>query len=196
MKASGCDLAALGARMRTAREALSLSQARLAEENGYSVRTYQKNEGGLNEPGICLAAAFMRAGINANWLLTGEGPMLLADARELEGLRTQLAHSVAAYDELSEVYQKKLDELCEWQLRAAHLQKERDALIAGGGQPQDVPLNQPAMRAIITGVIEGTRGRDLAPEQIAEKAVELYCRAISEDLITPTGIGKGGSQAA
>lgn len=71
--------AAIGARMAAARKALGLSQAKFCEQNGYSLRTYQKNEGGHNEAGITLGAAFSRAGINANWLLTGEGPMRLAD---------------------------------------------------------------------------------------------------------------------
>lgn len=65
--------------MATARKALGLSQAKFCAQNGYNLRTYQKNEGGYNEAGITLAAAFVRAGINANWLLTGEGPMTLAD---------------------------------------------------------------------------------------------------------------------
>lgn len=168
MKASGCDLAALGARMRAAREALNLSQARLAEENGYSVRTYQKNEGGLNEPGICLAAAFMRAGINANWLLTGEGPMLLAE----------------------------LDEAATWRARAEALQAERDVLAARLAQPQPVPLNEPAMRAIITGVLEGQRGRDVPSEHLARRAVDLYRKALDEGLITPTGVGDGNLKKA
>jgi hypothetical protein len=34
---------------------------------------------GYNEAGITLGAAFVRAGINANWLLTGEGPMRIED---------------------------------------------------------------------------------------------------------------------
>lgn len=80
MKASGCDLQQIGERMRAAREVLGLTQASFNEQFGYgSVRSYQKNEAGINEAGICLAAAFIRAGINANWLLTGEGPMLVAD---------------------------------------------------------------------------------------------------------------------
>lgn len=80
VKASGCDLQQIGERMRAAREALGLTQASFNEQFGYgSVRSYQKNEAGINEAGICLAAAFIRAGINANWLLTGDGPMLLAD---------------------------------------------------------------------------------------------------------------------
>lgn len=67
--------------MKEAREALGLSQIAFNEKYGSgSVRTYQKNEGGLNEAGICLAESFVRAGINANWLLTGEGEMLLQGA--------------------------------------------------------------------------------------------------------------------
>lgn len=81
MKASGCDLSEIGARMKIAREAISVGQGEFAEQYGLNVRTFRKNEGGLNEAGICLASAFIRAGINANWLLTGEGPMLLADLK-------------------------------------------------------------------------------------------------------------------
>lgn len=79
MKASSCDLFEIGARMKAAREAISLGQGEFAEQYGLNVRTFRKNEGGLNEAGICLASAFIRAGVNANWLLTGEGPMLLTD---------------------------------------------------------------------------------------------------------------------
>ncbi len=43
------------------------------------MRTLENNEGGANEARACLIAAFARLGINANWLLTGEGPMLLKD---------------------------------------------------------------------------------------------------------------------
>jgi len=68
--------------MKAAREALGLTQAAFHEQYGYgSVRSYQKNEAGANEAGICLVAAFIAAGINANWLLTGEGPMLRAELR-------------------------------------------------------------------------------------------------------------------
>lgn len=65
--------------MKQAREALELSQAKFSEQNGYKIRTYQKNEAGVSEAGVTLAAGFVRAGINANWLLVGEGPMLLEE---------------------------------------------------------------------------------------------------------------------
>jgi transcriptional regulator with XRE-family HTH domain len=79
MKASTCDLASLGARIRAAREAAGLSRPAFVEKFGGSVRTLENNEGGRNEPGACLIASFASLGINTAWLLTGEGPMLLAD---------------------------------------------------------------------------------------------------------------------
>lgn len=74
-------LSEIGDRMRIAREKLGFSQVKIAELFGCSVRTYQKNETGLNEAGICIIDDFIRLGINANWLLTGEGEMLLVDLR-------------------------------------------------------------------------------------------------------------------
>ncbi|MEF8769376.1 hypothetical protein [Candidatus Accumulibacter contiguus] len=65
--------------MKTARTYLGLSQANFCVQSGYNVRTYQRNEEGRNEAGITLGAAFVRAGINANWLMTGEGPMRIED---------------------------------------------------------------------------------------------------------------------
>lgn len=65
--------------MKAARKALALSQADFCVQSGYNVRTYQRNEEGRNEAGITLGAAFARAGINVNWLLTGEGPMRIED---------------------------------------------------------------------------------------------------------------------
>lgn len=71
--------------MQVAREALRLTQAAFCEKYGHKLRTYQKNEAGSNEAGIELTESFARAGVNVNWLLTGDGDMLLADAaRQLQ----------------------------------------------------------------------------------------------------------------
>lgn len=72
-------LAEIGARMKDAREASGLSRPSFATKFGGTVRTLENNEGGRNEPGAGMISAFVSLGINANWLLTGEGPMLLAD---------------------------------------------------------------------------------------------------------------------
>lgn len=79
------DLKAIGARMKAAREALgSLSQSSFNEQYGYgSTRSFQKNESGETEGGMSVVLSFVEAGINANWLLTGQGPMRLAELAEI-----------------------------------------------------------------------------------------------------------------
>lgn len=79
MKATGCDLVEIGGRIRAAREHLGLNRPKAATLFGCSVRGLENNEWGRSEGGMCLIGALSREGINANWLLTGDGPMLLAD---------------------------------------------------------------------------------------------------------------------
>lgn len=91
---------------------------------------------------------------------------------------------------------EELDEVATLRTLNQRLQAERDALAARLAQPQPVPLNEPAMRAIITGVLEGQRGRDVPSEHIARRAVDLYRKALDEGLITPTGVGEGNLKKA
>lgn len=81
-----CDAAAICRRMREAREALGLSQQALADAIGGSKRGIQENEAQRSVPGGEVICGLVRLGINANWLLTGEGPMMLDPARELARL--------------------------------------------------------------------------------------------------------------
>ncbi len=68
--------------MEAVRVSLGLSRPALATENGgLSVRTLENNEGGVNEAKATTLAAYVKAGANANWLLTGDGPMLIKDLR-------------------------------------------------------------------------------------------------------------------
>ncbi|MDO8414172.1 MAG: helix-turn-helix transcriptional regulator [Gallionellaceae bacterium] len=66
-------------RLRLAREQLGLGQAEAASKFGIPISTYRKYESGPSEPGADAVAGISRAGINANWLLTGEGKMLLTE---------------------------------------------------------------------------------------------------------------------
>ena len=91
MKAIPCELAEIGARMRVARESLGLGQAEFATKYDVVKVTYGRNELGKNEAGVCLLSVFIRAGINANWLLTGEGPMKLSDLVNQDELQARLA---------------------------------------------------------------------------------------------------------
>lgn len=69
----------IGARLKLWRGQEKLTQPEAATCLGVPFRTYQNYEGGVRPPNTDAWLAFARAGINANWLLTGEGPMLLAD---------------------------------------------------------------------------------------------------------------------
>lgn len=73
-------MSALNSRLKAWRESKRLTQDHAAALLGFPVRTYQKYELGSSAPGAGAMEAFVTAGgINANWLLTGEGPMLLGD---------------------------------------------------------------------------------------------------------------------
>ena len=67
------------ARLKLWRASKKLTQPDAATNLGVPFRTYQNYEGGASSPNTEAWLAFARAGINTNWLLTGEGPMLLAD---------------------------------------------------------------------------------------------------------------------
>lgn len=140
MKAATQKPTFIGGRMRVAREFLGFSQQGLADELGVSKRGIQDNETRNRVPGGDVINGFIHLGINANWLLTGEGPMLLAD----------LAPKPAP-------------------------------------PPQ---INVPALSAIIEGLTKA----GLPPAKLGQTAVRYYLDALSQGLITPTGIGDGDSQ--
>jgi phage repressor protein C with HTH and peptisase S24 domain len=58
---------------------LGLNQPEAATRYGIPYNTYRKYEHGLSKPGADAIEGISRAGINSNWLLTGEGPMFLCD---------------------------------------------------------------------------------------------------------------------
>lgn len=66
-------------RMRVARKHLGLNQTEMAESAGMSLQGYQPNERGSSTPSARILRSFSSMGINANWLLTGKGEMLLKD---------------------------------------------------------------------------------------------------------------------
>lgn len=77
------NLTEIGSRMKVAREVLGLTQDGLAKAVRGSKRGIQENETRNRVPGGEVIAGMVELGINANWLLTGEGPMLLEDIQQL-----------------------------------------------------------------------------------------------------------------
>lgn len=84
MKASTEDSRGFSWRLKAARAALGLTQIQMAEQSGVSARGYQGYEDGRSVPGGEVVAGMVRLGVNANWLLTGVGDMLLQGAQGVQ----------------------------------------------------------------------------------------------------------------
>ena len=69
----------IGAGLKLWRSEKKLTQPEMATCLGMPFRTYQNYEGNVRPPNTEAWERFVRAGVNANWLLTGEGEMLLQD---------------------------------------------------------------------------------------------------------------------
>ena len=61
----------LSARLKSAREALKLTQDEIATQSGIPLSTYQKYELGLRQPGADQLQKLAKVGIDLNWLITG-----------------------------------------------------------------------------------------------------------------------------
>ena len=72
----------LAARVRRMREHFGLSQREMAAKIGGSYPGWQKYESGVSVPGGAVLAELFGLGVNINWLLTGEGKMLVSDQQQ------------------------------------------------------------------------------------------------------------------
>ncbi len=86
MKASGDKNAVIAERLRAFRLKIGLNQDEAAAKFGIAYSTYKRYEGAKIWPDSEVIAEMMRVGLNSNWLLTGEGPMLLADLKQQPAL--------------------------------------------------------------------------------------------------------------
>lgn len=70
----------LTARLKVIRTSLGLTQAQMAARLGYrSYRSWQEFESGNRQPTFEVLEALTKIGFSTDWLLTGEGAMLMAD---------------------------------------------------------------------------------------------------------------------
>lgn len=92
------DFGSIGKRLRAARALLGMSQIEMAAAASIPSDTYTKYERNKLTPGGDALAAVARLGVNTNWLLTEEGPMLLSDdaARHVAQDSTHNAYAHAA----------------------------------------------------------------------------------------------------
>lgn len=69
----------IGTRIGTARRHIGKSIDAFSDETGIPKSTLKKYESGSSTPGGEAIQSIAKIGINANWLLTGEGPILIKD---------------------------------------------------------------------------------------------------------------------
>jgi len=69
----------VGSRIKEARSVLGLTQKELCKKTGMPLQSLRGYELSHRTPGGDAIEYLVRFGINANWLLTGEGAMLLSD---------------------------------------------------------------------------------------------------------------------
>jgi transcriptional regulator with XRE-family HTH domain len=87
----------IGERIRAYRESLSLSQEKFASAFGGTKRAIQNNESGKTAPNSKLLRELARRGLNVNWLLTGNGPMLFRDLTPKNEQIIQIDHDLVIY---------------------------------------------------------------------------------------------------
>lgn len=74
--------AGVGQRLKKARLSLGLTQKALAELSSIPLPSYKDYEAGNRIPGGDAIGSLIESGINANWLLTGEGEPLLSPKQQ------------------------------------------------------------------------------------------------------------------
>ncbi len=63
-----------------------MKQDEFSSQSGVSYSAYQKYEMGRSNPGAEAIEGFIKLGINANWLLTGSGEMLLQNEKKMPAI--------------------------------------------------------------------------------------------------------------
>lgn len=89
MKASKVS-ASIADRLKEARGSLKKTQPEMAAAAGIPLDTYKKYEGGKATPGGEALSGVARCGINVNWLLTGDLPMLVSPLLEADAVGAQV----------------------------------------------------------------------------------------------------------
>lgn len=91
----------LGNRMKKVRERLGYTQSGMSAAVGSKLRSWQEYERGSRAPGSAVIAGLARLGVNTNWLLTGEGSVLVGESGEVHdlGKRTDAFQAAASLDE-------------------------------------------------------------------------------------------------
>lgn len=103
-------MSTLAERLKQARAYLGLTQDEMADALGAKKRGYQENESGNTTPRSDVIAGFVTLGINANWLLTGQGEMLLNDNSAGYKQQQDVKSSVSGQEQTACITKEQFDE--------------------------------------------------------------------------------------
>jgi transcriptional regulator with XRE-family HTH domain len=99
----------IGERLRLFRETKKMSQVQMAAALDATTRGLQNNELNISLPNSKMLIGLYALGMNVNWLLSGEGPMLLADLQPASDVNTAGAADLHAYGECLEILELALN---------------------------------------------------------------------------------------
>lgn len=89
----------IGSRFLEWRKALGKTQPEMSELTGIPLQNWKRYEGSKVIPGGDFIGKAVSAGVNANWLLTGAGPMLLANLKAGDLDMSHLRLAIETVDE-------------------------------------------------------------------------------------------------
>lgn len=161
--------------LKAARAALGLTQTEMAAQSGVSARGYQGYEDGRSVPGGEVITNLVRLGINANWLLTGEGPMLLSDLMERPGspVRAEIEKMKSEKRDLAEFMRLKV-------------QQVSGAFYAQPAPPKVPKINAEALGAMLEAACMAHP--NVSRSRQAALAAEFYAISVESETVAGDGI--------
>lgn len=196
-----CDFVFIGTRLAQVRRHLGLTQDELAKEIGTSKRGIQDNEANKAIPGGKALCGLLGLGVNVNWLLTGEGPMRLADLVDVSAAlhKIELLDKFKAYQDnkpanwrievLAENFQHdynigKLPQIPGlFSIKTADILALHRSAMQAAPAPAPVEINTETLALMIEGAMKGRP--DASPALISRMAVDFYFRIQAMQEVKP-----------
>ncbi|MCT8824746.1 helix-turn-helix domain-containing protein [Glaesserella parasuis] len=96
-------------RLRQVCEAKNWKIKDFAEQTGIAYRTLQGYVGGEREPNAEGMTAIAKAGVNLNWLVSGEGEMFVQHTRKMECLTKEELSLLEKYQKCNQIGKKAIE---------------------------------------------------------------------------------------
>lgn len=112
-------------RLKLVRKTMGMSQAGIVGIIGTTQPSWQGYENGLNVPGGKVLKSLAGLGVNVNWLLTGNGPMMLDQNQDTEPI-TATPDPTSYLDEDPDIFKELIKRILNYQLTITEAQAGMD----------------------------------------------------------------------